>query len=184
MSENTEKLTINKNQAHINRVNMNRYTRLKELIEKDIKFYQGQERYKDKDMRRIIEQAYDSGDPKKFLLKNYNIVFGGKYEGGIGPTPAGVLEKLPVLRGFPSGDIHPEIFRNMEEAANLKKEIDKQLGIISGNTPGKLNKHGKVPIRGFEKNNVHDGVFLKPSDYKGENKEMATDLLLKIRGIR
>ena len=53
------------------------------------------------------------------------------------------------------------------------------------NVPVKLNKHGKVTIKGFEeKNDVTDGVFLKPSNYTGENKEMATDLLLKIRGIR
>ena len=126
-------LTINKNQGYINRKNMDRYTHLNKLIEEDIAFYQGQDRYKDKNMKAILEQAYDSGDPKKFLLKNHNIIFGSKREGGIGPTPAGLLETLPILRGYPSGNVHPSIFQNMKEASNLKKEIDKQLGIISGN---------------------------------------------------
>ena len=126
-------LTITKNQGYINRKNMSDYTRLKKLIEKDLLFYEGQKRYKGKNIRAIIEQAYNSGDPEQFLLKNHNIIFGGKYKGGIGPTPAGLLETLPVLRGTPSGDIHPDIFRNMKKAEDLKLIIDEQLGLNSDN---------------------------------------------------
>ena len=135
--------------------------------------------------RDILQQAYDSGNPKEFLAKHSvtkNLTYGSTQRLG----ERGLLSDVPLLDlAIPRStfDIDSKIFKNFKYISGLNAKLKKY--DIKDPTPVKLNKYGKVPIKGFEeKNDVVDGVFLKPSDYKGENKEMATDLLLKIRGIR
>jgi len=105
---------------------LSKYNALKKHIDEQIKFYQGQEAYKDLNMSEVFKKAYNSGDPAKYLLKNHNIRIGqAKFDDAF--TTHSGIENLPMFKGMkggPTGMVGRYFFDSYGSLMDLEKELN------------------------------------------------------------
>ena len=103
---------------------LNEYNALLKSQKESIKFYK--EQYSDLDIETILAKAHKSGNPKEYLLKNYNLQVGQSSE----PGPSQFFSK-----GTATGKISPYYFDRINKIQKLEKTLN-----INQPKPIKYNK--------------------------------------------